>query len=218
MTNSASSSPSAGPLPTLAATACVAALACAALYQATLGFQVVSTEDGRRLAIAGAPRAIPPAQLDLPGSPALAALLRADGRATIVSFIYTRCNAVCSVLGSEFQQLQQRIRAQGLLGKVRLLSISFDARDDAGRLAAYAAHQHADPAVWTFAGIPLASQRQAVLDTFGIVVVPAPAGAFVHNAALHIVGPDGRLARVDDVDNPDQALADAAALYAQARR
>jgi protein SCO1/2 len=131
----------------------------------------------------------------------------------IVAFVYTSCNAVCSVLGSQFQQLQQSIVARGLQGKVRLLSISFDPRDDTATLAAYALRQHADAGVWRFAGIPVAAERRAVLDTFGVVVVAAPPGEFVHNAAFHIVDPRGRLARVDDIERPEQALADAVALY-----
>jgi protein SCO1/2 len=201
------------PWPTLAATAVVALAGCAALYQATLGLRVVSTEDGRRLAIAEAPRAVPAAALDWRARPRLDATLRADGRVAIVAFIYTSCNAVCSVLGSQFQQLQQAIVARGLQGKVRLLSISFDPRDDTATLAAYAQRQHADAAAWQFAGIPVAAERRAVLATFGVVVVPAPLGEFVHNAAFHIVDTRGRLARIDDIDRPEQALADAVALY-----
>jgi protein SCO1/2 len=53
-----------------------------------------------------------------------------------------------------------------------------------------------------------------LLRTFGIVVIPAPGGDFQHNAAVHLVDAEGRLARVLDPDAaPDQvdrALADMA--------
>lgn len=220
MRNSASSGNKAprSPLPTLLAVGLVALLGCAALQQATLGFRVVSTEDGRRLEIENAPRSIPFARLDLPSQPLFADFLRADGRVAIVAFIYTSCNAVCVALGSEFQQMQASIVARGLQDKVRLVSISFDPRDNPQRLASYALRQHADAGVWRFAGIATGAERQAVLDSFGIVVVPAPLGEFVHNAAFHIVGADGRLAKIDDFDNPGQALADALAIYNAGRQ
>lgn len=223
MTSSASSSshkagagiaaPARSPLPTLAAAGIVVLLGCAALYHVTLGFRVVSTEDGRRLDVAAAPRPVPFAALDWPSRPLLGDVLRGDGRVAIVSFIYTGCNAVCSVLGSEFQQMQRLIRARGMQRKVRLLSVSFDPRDTPSRLDAYAARQGADRAVWQFAGIASDAQRSAVLGAFGVVVIPAPAGEFVHNAAFHLVDKDGRLAKIDDFDNPGQALADAVAIY-----
>lgn len=205
--------------PTLASVALVLVLGSAALHHATLGWRVVSTEDGRRLQIAAQPRAVPFATLDRPwpARTTLSDVLRADARVAIVAFIYTSCNTVCAVLGNEFQQLQETIRDQGLQDRVRLLSISFDARDDPQRLAAHAARQHADAAIWRFAAIPVASERQAVLDAFGIVVLPAPLGEFVHNAAFHIIDSQGRLARIDDYDQPQQALADALALQRAGR-
>lgn len=191
---------------TIGAVALVCALGAAALYYATLGFRVVSTEDGRRLAISEQPLALPPAALHLPQPATLHGTLREDGRVAIVVFIYTRCNAICSILGSEFQQLQQTIRERGLERQVRLLSISFDPRDTPADLQAYAARQHADPALWRFAAVGTEAERRALLDAFGIVVLPAPLGEFQHNAAFHIVDPAGRLVRIDDFEKPALAL------------
>src|SRR5471032_232289 len=152
-----------------------------------------------------------------PPATTLASMLGTDGRVTIVAFIYTSCNSVCTVLGSEFQQMQQAIRDRHLQDKVRLMSISFDPRDTDQRLASYVVRQRADPAIWNIVGIDAEAQRHAVLNTFGIVVLPAPLGEFVHNAAFHIVDSDGRLAKIDDFDLPSKALADAVAMY-EARR
>lgn len=201
---------------TLLALLLVCALGLAALWHATRGFQLVSTEDGRRLDIAEHARALPPAQVHLPQATTLQRALAGDGRIAIVAFIYTSCNAICSVLGSEFQQMQETVRRRGAGARVRLLSISFDPRDTPGALAAYAQRQHADPALWQFVSIDRADQRQALLDTFGIVVVPAPLGEFQHNAAFHIVTPGGRLVRIDDYEQPAQALEHALALAQQA--
>ena len=49
-------------------------------------------------------------------------------------------------------------------------------------------------------------RHKALLDAFGIVVLPAPMGEFQHNAAFHLIDRQGRLARITDFDNPAQAL------------
>jgi len=194
------------PWPTLAALLSVCILGMAALYHGTMGFEVVSTEDGRRLAISRQALVLPEAAIHAPQATTLARLLQGDGRITIVTFFYSSCNAVCSVLGDEFQRMQTTIHQRGLEKQVRLLSISFDPRDDAARLAAYAQRQHADPELWQMAYIDHQAERKALLDAFGIVVLPAPLGEFQHNAAFHLIGRDGKLARIDDYDNPNLAL------------
>ncbi|MYM67204.1 SCO family protein [Pseudoduganella sp. FT55W] len=180
--------------PTLAALLLVCGLGAAALHQGSMGFEVVSTEDGRRLAISREPVPVPNVAA------------HADGRVAIVSFIYTSCNAVCSVLGTEYQQMQDEIRKRGLQDDVRLLSISFDPRDTAPVLAAYAKRMHADPALWRMIGFEREDERKALLDTLGIVVLPAPIGEFQHNAAFHLIDREGRLARITDFEHPAQAL------------
>lgn len=210
--------------PGLAATAAalllVAALGTAALYASTYGFRVVSTEAGRRLDIAESPRVLPPAKVyAAAGQPQPATLAQAlgpggDPRIAIVAFIYTTCNAVCSVLGSEYQQMQDTLRQRGLQDKVRLISISFDPRDTPQALASYAQRQKALPNSWQFLAMPDAAERQAVLDAFGIVVLPAPLGEFQHNAAYHLIDRQGRLSRVVDFSNAAGALDTALAMAA----
>lgn len=202
-------------LPTIAAMVLVCAAGIAALYQGTMGFELVSTEDGRRLAISREPKALPPAAIHQPEAGTLARMLHDDGRIAIVTFIYSTCNSVCSVLGSEYQQMQDEIRKRGLQHQVRLISISFDPRDTAPVLAAYAQRQHADPALWRMVGVDRADERKALLDAFGIVVLPAPMGEFQHNAAFHLIDHQGRLARITDFDNPVQALEHAVAMAHQ---
>jgi protein SCO1/2 len=206
-TSTSSNSSSGGkPWPTLAALLLVSALGMLALHRATMGFEVVSTEDGRRLAISRAPMQLPRTAVHAPQAAELSQLLRNDGRITIMTFFYSSCNALCSVLGDEFQQLQAQIHAKGLQQRVRLLSISFDPRDDAAALASYARRQRADPAIWQIASIDSASQRKALLDQLGIVVLPAPLGEFQHNAALHLIDRNGKLVQIDDYENPVLAL------------
>jgi protein SCO1/2 len=126
-------------------------------------------------------------------------LLASDGRVQIVDFVYTRCQTVCSVLGSVYQRLQQQLLERGLQDKVGLLTISFDpVNDDAAALQDYAARLRMDPAAWQIVTLSSVADRRRLLDAFGIMVVPAPLGEFEHNAALHIIDPTGQLVRIVD--------------------
>ncbi len=187
----------------------VLGLGIGAFYQVTDGFRVVTSEQSRRLSIAEQPRPIPDATIrfDTGAAASLVQALRSDGRTTIVNFIYTRCNTVCSAMGTEFQQLQQTIHANGLEQRIRLLSISFDPRDTPEQLARYAERMHAPADVWQFASVPDTKQRQALLDAFGIMVIPAQWDEFEHNAAYHLVTPDAQLSQILDIGQPDALLA-----------
>lgn len=178
------------------------------LYAVTSGFTVLTAEGARRQSVAAHPRVLPEAMvLDSTGGTfPLDADLRRDGRLAIVNFFYTRCVALCLAQGALTQRLQQAIAAEGLQRRIRLISISFDPRDKAPDLARYAQRMGADADVWQFLSFADPAQAKAALDVFGILVVPAPLGEFEHNAAFHIVTPDGRLARVLDLDQPGRAL------------
>jgi len=188
-----------------------------ALYSATAGGQAFTTESLRRAEVEAAPRALPDFDLiDANGRRAgLHTRLASEGRVWIVDFIYTRCQTVCTGLGSVYQQLQRDILARGLQGRVGLLSISFDPQhDDAAALHAYTQRMGADAQAWQAVTLANAADRQALLGAFGIMVLPAPLGEFEHNAALHVVDAQGRLQAIVDVDAPAQALAAAERLAA----
>jgi len=188
-----------------------------ALYGLSDGFTVLTAEAARRQDVAAHPRAIPTAQV-LAGdghSVDLRRDLRRDGRVAIVNFFYTRCLSLCLAQGSLTERLQQAISARGLQDRIRLISLSFDPRDHAPDLARYAVRMGADPAIWQFLSFAQPGQRDAALALFGITVVPAPLGEFEHNAAFHVVTPDGRLARVFDLDEPGLALEAAVSLSGQ---
>lgn len=193
--------------------ALIVLLGLAAFSEVSAGFRVVTSEAARRLDVREHAPEIPDAMLVGSGAPAysLRGDLARDGRIALVDFIYTRCESVCSVLGTEFQQLQQEIRKQGLQDRVRLISISFDPADDGDTLARYADRMHADGSVWRFASVADSQALRPLLDAFGIVVVPDGIGGFVHNAAIHTVGPGGRLTRIDDLGEARIALRSALA-------
>ncbi|AYH44089.1 SCO family protein [Azoarcus sp. DN11] len=183
-------------------------LGLAAFSEVSAGFRVVTSEAARRLDVREHAPEMPDAALVGAGASAysLRGDLARDGRIALVDFIYTRCESVCSVLGTEFQQLQQEIRKQGLQDRVRLISISFDPADDADALARYADRMHAEGSVWRFASVVDPQALRPLLDAFGIVVVPDGMGGFVHNAAIHTLAPDGRLIRIDDLGEARIAL------------
>jgi protein SCO1/2 len=184
-------------------------LGLAAIFFSTDHGHAFTTESLRRSEVARHPVLIP----DLPviGADGRRQKLRqwmaADRRVWIVDFVYTRCQTVCSSLGSVYQQLQAQILARDLHDKVGLLSISFDpAHDDAAALSAYASRMRMNAGTWQIVSLESVPERQLLLDAFGIMVVSAPLNEFEHNAALHIIDQNGRLVRIMDYDAPDRAL------------
>lgn len=183
----------------------------AALYSLTNSFTVLTAEGARRQAVAISPRAIPPADI-LTESGATESILhnlQADGRVTIINFFYSRCLSLCLAQGNLTGEMQDVIKDENLQDKIRLLSISFDPRDKAKNLQRYADLMHADASVWQFATLSDPNSRQEILDLFGITVIPAPLGEFEHNAAFHVVSPDGKLTRIYDLEEPGLVLTNA---------
>jgi len=210
--------PTEGLLKTFAASLVALAAGLAALGHATDLGHSFTTETLRRDEVARAPRAIPDFTVrDAQGHvTSLKRMLAADGRIQIVDFVYTRCQTVCTSLGSVYQQLQGQLLAQGLQDRVGLLSISFDpTADDTPALLAYSTRMRMAPPAWRVLALDAPADRRRLLDAFGIMVVPAAQGEFEHNAALHIVSADGRLVRIVDVQSPAEAITVALA-FAQA--
>ena len=213
--NPASPDPADGLLGTFATCLAVLLIGLLAIFQATAGGTAYTTETLRRSAVAQAPVPVPNFQVvDAQGrQQALRDLLAQDGRVWVVDFVYTRCMTLCLALGTVFQQLQTQVQTQGLQHRVGLLSISFDpANDQPQALAAYAQRMRMQPDIWQLVSLARPDDRRRLLDSFGIMVVPAPLGEFEHNAALHIVTADGRLVRILGLDEGTQALALAEAL------
>ncbi|MEO6800880.1 MAG: SCO family protein [Rhodanobacter sp.] len=168
------------------------------LAAATHGFRAYTTESARRLDVREHPRPVP-----------LLALQTADGRHIsfaelrgrwlLVDFIYTRCMSYCSVQGSEFARLQRRLADPIATGKVSLLSVSFDpVRDDPAALASYQ-RQHGDQGAGWIAARPVdQSDLAALMRVFGVVAVPDGLGGYVHNAAIAVVDPAGRVVAILD--------------------
>ena len=192
-------------LRTLLASLPILAGGVAALAVATDGFQAFTSETARRLSIASHPRLLPQVLLET----AEGSTLQPDdlhGRWLLVDFIYTRCETYCSVQGNEFAQLQQRLAPQIATGQVQLVSISFDpAYDDPAQLAAYQRRSGDRGKGWIAARPAQAADLPQLLATFGVKAVPDALGGYVHNAAISVVNPEGRVVAVLDWDAMQQA-------------
>jgi protein SCO1/2 len=180
----------------------------AALGAITDGFRVVTTEGARRLAVAERPRPLPDTTL-VDQSGRAFRLSTLGGRPVLVDFFYTSCPAICGLLVLQFQALLDRLVERPGGREILLLSVSFDpAHDTAAELADYAARVGADGEVWRLARVADPAELPALLDAFGVVVLPDGAGGFVHNAAFYLVDADGRLARIYDPDLAERAIAE----------
>lgn len=191
---------------TLLASLAIIAAGVATLATATDGFRAFTTETARRIAVSEHPRALPPVRLQTAAGQSID-FAAFHGRWLLVDFIYTRCVTYCSVQGTEFARLQRRLARPIAAGRVALLSISFDpARDGPAELAAYQQRSGDHGPGWIAARPRDARDLQALLRTFGVKAVPDGLGGYVHNAAINLVDPEGRLVAILDWDDPRGAV------------
>ncbi|MBR1225122.1 SCO family protein [Bradyrhizobium sp. AUGA SZCCT0176] len=189
---------------TLFATCLVLAFGAAVLWWATSGLRAFTAETARRIAVLASPEPIPDVEL-VDGSGRSIRLSDYTGQAVIVDFIYTQCPTICVSLGDNFGRLQERIKADGVPAK--LLSISFDLAQDGPReLSEYARVHGADASIWKLARPRNAGELRLLLEAYAVIVLPDGIGGFVHNAALHVVGPDGKLTGIYDLDQHNAAF------------
>ena len=207
-------SPHTSLLPTFVASLLVLFFGSGVFFYSTNQGQAVTTEALRQAELVDHPKRIPPLEIidsSHPTAQLLTEALSRDSRVKIVDFVYTRCQTVCVSLGSSFQNLQTLILQMGLENKIALVSISFDPEyDDAAALSRYQQRLQMNPLVWQVYSLKHSKDRQQLLDTFGIMVIPAPLDEFEHNAAFHLVHRQHlyRIIELDqDLEAIDQALA-----------
>ena len=187
---------------TIAATL-VAAAGFAIAHAATDGFHAYTLESARRLAALRSPAAVPDLRLEIAGQ-GETRLSDIGAQVVLVDFIYTRCQTYCSALGSVYARLGERLAPEIAAGSVRLLSISFDPAHDGPReLLDYRTRYSRDPAGWHVARPGGAADVRHWLDAFGVVVIGDGMGGYTHNAAVHVVGPERRLAAIHDLQDVD---------------
>jgi len=87
------------------------------------------------------------------------------GHATIVSFLFTRCDTICPVTTMKLARLQDQTFDAG--ARIKLASFSVDpAYDTPARLTEYAQRYRADPARWRFVTGPVDDMRRLVEGPF----------------------------------------------------
>ena len=127
-----------------------------------------------------------------------------DGRAVVLSFIYTSCTTVCPMTSATLSELQDKLG--GSAERVHLVSISIDPEyDTPQRLRAYAQRFGAGPAWQHYTGTLAASQRsQRAFDVYrGNKMDHAP-------VTLVRLQPGAPWVRIDGFATADQLLAELA--------
>ncbi|WZO96555.1 SCO family protein [Isosphaeraceae bacterium EP7] len=121
------------------------------------------------------------------------------GKVVVLTFIYTRCPLpnFCPAMDRRFSALASLVGAvSGRAEKVRLLSISFDPEHDTPEvLSKHAKLQGAAPPLWTFA-VAQHEELSKVAAPLGLMYGPTK-DEIIHNLTTAVIGPDGRLARLD---------------------
>ncbi len=190
---------------TLLASLAIPAAGVTTLAAATHGFRAFTSETARRIDVREHPRALPTVPLQT-ASGQTTDFARLRGRWLLVDFIYTRCMTYCSVQGSEFARLQDRLAGPIARGQVVLLSVSFDpAHDGPEQLRAYQQRSGDRGAGWIAARPADAADLDALMRVFGVTAIPDGPGGYVHNAAIAVVDPQGRLVAITDWDAPGDA-------------
>ena len=122
------------------------------------------------------------------------------GSTVVLTFIYTRCPlpTFCPLMDRHFVSIQEHLKADRALTRVRLVTVSFDpVRDTPAVLRAHAKEIDANLDVWTF----LTGTEQAVIDfagKFGVFVVRNPKDErdIQHNLRTAVIGPDGVVRKI----------------------
>ena len=136
------------------------------------------------------------------------------GSAAIVTFIYTKCPmpTFCPLMDRHFATIQSKLKANGNLLKVHLLTVSFDPTTDTPAvLKKHAQTLGADPKLWTF----LTGERDDIdqwASKFGVSISRAMNDPrdITHNLRTAIIDRQGNLVHVYTGNewSPEQVLAD----------
>jgi protein SCO1 len=181
-------------------TSLVVLLGTGVFWWGTDGFTALTAETARRVEILRSPRPLPNVTLeDQDGN--IFKLQDYQGKLLAVDFIFTRCTTLCRSMGMIFKQIRDLIPEKSLGRDFLLISISFDPdHDDPANLKKYGQSYGADGKIWRIARVPDKAELQSLLEAFGIIVIPDEFGGFEHNTALHLVGRDGKLRLISDID------------------
>lgn len=129
-----------------------------------------------------------------------------EGKYVMLTFIYTACTDVCPELEMNLANVYNSLPEQYIGEDIVFLSISFDpTRDDPETLDKYRSYFNSDGETWRMARITDETELNALLDEFGVIVIPDGYGNFQHNSAFYLVDPNGVLVEVMDYTETEAA-------------
>lgn len=130
----------------------------------------------------------------------------ANGKYVFLTFMYTGCTTVCPILETNMARVYDLIPDRYKSDDIVFLSISFDPeRDDPATLAKYRTYFGSDGETWRMARINDQAELDALLDAFGVIAIPDGYGDFQHNVAFYLVDRQGRLLKVMDYTEIEEA-------------
>lgn len=179
---------------------------CIFIYFTTDGGKAWTTESARRIDVINNPWQIPPSQLTAIDNK-IVTVEDFNKRIQLVDFIFTKCPTTCIGLGLAFKQLQHDLVVNKMDKDVHLISISFDLKNDTpGNLESYLKKYNARSDQWNGYVFRSEQDKNTMLDTLGIIVIPDDEVGFIHNAAIYMVE-DGKVIGIFDFDSKDEILA-----------
>ncbi len=179
--------------------AIVLALGVSALFIATDGFTVYTTEGERRANIKKAPRKISNIVL-VDQEQKQFSLKDLEGKTLLIEFIYTSCPSYCYAMGSTYQRIDRHLK-QTSRSDVALISISFDfQRDKAKQMTQYTNRFKAKSPSWYVTRAQNQVELDNLLQNMGIMVVADENGGYEHNSAIHVINQNGYLIDIVDFD------------------
>jgi len=190
-------------LATLAAVLLALSAGFIASHATTDGFTAFTLESARRQQAVRSPRRLDDLTLQL-AEGGRSGLSDWQGRFVLVDFIFTRCTTLCTAMGSGYARLQSALAAEIKSDRVRLLTVTIDPRrDQIADLVAYRRRYTKDVRGWDIGRPQDEDALSEWLKSFGVVVIPEPLAGIAHNAAIHVVAPDGRLVAIYDLEDID---------------
>jgi protein SCO1/2 len=127
--------------------------------------------------------------------------IRGD-RATALTFMYTKCPmpTYCPMMDRNFAEVQKKIEASpALKNKVRLVSVSFDPKNDTPAvLKKHAKELGADPSLWTFA-TGTRDEIDKFAMTFGVTLVRGEApdpNEIGHTLRTAVIDRSGKVVKI----------------------
>ncbi|ADU30579.1 SCO family protein [Evansella cellulosilytica] len=171
----------------------------------TDGFKAFTAETARVNALIDAKPSFPQVTLE-DSNGRTYTLSEFEGKYVFITFIYTSCGTVCPMMELNMRDVLHGIPSTYIGKDIIFLSISFDPeRDDPETLDAYKDYFSADGELWRMARVNNAEELDALLETFGVIVIPDGSGDFSHNSAFYLVDQSGILIDVMDYTDVDTA-------------